>query len=210
MDIVEALEWRYAVKKFDENEILTENSISRISKALSLTATSMGMQLLEFVIVKDEVVKNSLVEACYNQNQVSTCSHLIVLARKNAVDQGFIDAYIDRIAEVKQLEKSSPQLTNFSNMVGGTLRMEKEKQIRWMENQVYIALGNLLTVCAAEKIDACPMEGFNPEKIDELLNLEAKGLKSVLLCPIGIRAKDDKYAKMPKVRRPIKDTIHYI
>ena len=210
MDIVEALEWRYAVKKFDENEILTENSISRISKALSLTATSMGMQLLEFVIVKDAVVKNSLVEACYNQNQVSTCSHLIVLARKNAVDQGFIDAYIDRIAEVKQLEKSSPQLTNFSNMVGGTLRMEKEKQIRWMENQVYIALGNLLTVCAAEKIDACPMEGFNPEKIDELLNLEAKGLKSVLLCPIGIRAKDDKYAKMPKVRRPIKDTIHYI
>lgn len=210
MDIVEALEWRYAVKKFDENEILTENSISRISKALSLTATSMGMQLLEFVIVKDEDVKNSLVEACYNQNQVSTCSHLIVLARKNAVDQGFIDAYIDRIVEVKQLEKSSPQLTNFSNMVGGTLRMEKEKQIRWMENQVYIALGNLLTVCAAEKIDACPMEGFNPEKIDELLNLEAKGLKSVLLCPIGIRAKDDKYAKMPKVRRPIKDTIHYI
>ena len=208
MDIVEALEWRYAVKKFDENEILTENSISRISKALSLTATSMGMQLLEFVIVKDEDVKNSLVEACYNQNQVSTCSHLIVLARKNAVDQGFIDAYIDRIAEVKQLEKSSPQLTNFSNMVGGTLRMEKEKQIRWMENQVYIALGNLLTVCAAEKIDACPMEGFNPEKIDELLNLEAKGLKSVLLCTIGIRAKDDKYAKMPKVRRPIKDTIH--
>jgi nitroreductase len=210
MDIVEALEWRYAVKKFDENEILTENSISRISKALSLTATSMGMQLLEFVIVKDEDVKNSLVEACYNQNQVSTCSHLIVLARKNTVDQGFIDAYIDRIAEVKQLGKSSPQLTNFSNMVGGTLRMEKEKQIRWMENQVYIALGNLLTVCAAEKIDACPMEGFNPEKIDELLNLEAKGLKSVLLCPIGIRAKDDKYAKMPKVRRPIKDTIHYI
>ncbi len=210
MDIVEALEWRYAVKKFDKNEILTEKSISRISKALSLTATSMGMQLLEFVIVKDEDVKNSLVEACYNQNQVSTCSHLIVLARKNTVDQGFIDAYIDRIAEVKQLEKSSSQLTNFSNMVGGTLRMEKEKQIRWMENQVYIALGNLLTVCAAEKIDACPMEGFNPEKIDELLNLETKGLKSVLLCPVGIRAKDDKYAKMPKVRRPIKDTIHYI
>ncbi|MGB0932740.1 MAG: nitroreductase family protein [Lishizhenia sp.] len=210
MDIVKALEWRYAVKKFDKNEKLAQQSVERIAKALSLTATSMGMQLLEFIIIKDEAIKNSLLDACYNQNQVSTCSHLIVLARKNKVDQSFLDAYIDRISEVKKIDKTSAQLTNFANMIGGTLKMEEQKQIKWMENQVYIALGNLLTVCAAEKIDACPMEGFRPEKVDELLNLHEKGLNSVLLCPIGIRAKDDKYAEMPKVRRPLNETIHYI
>lgn len=210
MDIVEALEWRYAVKKFDENEKLTEESIERISKALCLTATSMGMQLLEFVIVKNDAVKKSLLEACYNQNQVSTCSHLIVLTRKDKVEKTFINDYIDRVADLKGIEKSSTQLTNFANMISGTLKMEEQKQIVWMENQVYIALGNLLTVCAAERIDACPMEGFIPEKVDELLHLHEKGLKSVLLCPIGIRAKDDKYADMPKVRRPIEETIHYI
>lgn len=210
MDIVQALEWRYAVKKFDENEKLSQESIDRISKALCLTATSMGMQLLEFIIIKDEQVKSSLLEACYNQNQVSTCSHLIVLTRKKNVEKDFIDKYIDRISDLRKIDKSSTQLTNFANMVGETLRMEEQKQVAWMENQVYIAMGNLLTVCAAEKIDACPMEGFNPTKVDEILKLEEKGLKSVLLCPVGVRAKDDKYAEMPKVRRPLEETIHFI
>ena len=85
--------------------------------------------------------------------------------------------------------------------------MPKTKKFDWAIRQAYIALGNLMTVCAIEKIDSCPMEGFNPEAIDEVLQLNLKGLKSVLLLPVGKRAKDDIFADLKKVRKPLNETI---
>ena len=72
---------------------------------------------------------------------------------------------------------------------------------------VYIALGNLMTVCSVEKIDACPMEGFVPKEYDKILGLEARGLTSVLLLPVGKRADDDYMASLAKVRKPIEETV---
>ncbi len=77
----------------------------------------------------------------------------------------------------------------------------------WNKNQAYLALGNLLTVCAVEKIDACPMEGFLPKKYDEVLNLEAQNLQSVLILPVGFRAEDDYMKDLPKVRKNSEDCI---
>ena len=82
----------------------------------------------------------------------------------------------------------------------------KERQ-QWSVNQAYIALGNLLTVCAIEAIDACPMEGFKPEALDDLLSLKNKELKSVLLLPVGYRADDDMFASLKKVRKNIKESV---
>jgi nitroreductase len=82
-----------------------------------------------------------------------------------------------------------------------------EERLQWSKNQAYIALGNLMTVCAIEGIDACPMEGFVPEKCDNVLNLDEKGLKSVLLLPVGYRAEDDMFASFKKVRKSLEDTI---
>ena len=78
---------------------------------------------------------------------------------------------------------------------------------KWSMNQAYIALGNLMTVCAVEGIDACPMEGFVSEKYDEILNLKDLGLKSVLLLPVGYRAEDDMFASFKKVRKSLDKTI---
>ena len=86
-------------------------------------------------------------------------------------------------------------------------KMSVEERQKWSTNQAYIALGNLMTVCAIEAIDACPMEGFIPSKYDELLELDKKGLKSVLLLPVGYRAKDDMFSEFKKVRKPLKETI---
>ena len=77
----------------------------------------------------------------------------------------------------------------------------------WAKNQIYIALGNLLTVCAEMKIDTCPMEGFQPSKYDEILNLEKFGLTSVVVCPVGYRHADDKYQNITKVRFPLEEII---
>lgn len=210
MDIIEALKWRYAVKKFDVNKKLTPHQLHRISEGLNLTATSMGMQLMQFIVVESEKVIQALETACYNPIQLQTCSHVIVLCRKDEVKSDYLHEYVDRISATRDIPKDSLALQNFANMIDHARTMPREKQVNWLENQVYIALGNLLTLCAAEQIDSCPMEGFKRHEVDEILNLPAQNLKSVLLCPIGYRAEDDKYSKMPKVRKHINDLIQYV
>lgn len=86
-------------------------------------------------------------------------------------------------------------------------KMSLQERLQWSKNQAYIALGNLMTVCAIETIDACPMEGFNPAKYDEILELDKKGLKSVLLLPIGYRADDDIFSEFKKVRKPLEEAV---
>lgn len=86
-------------------------------------------------------------------------------------------------------------------------QMPREKKISWATRQAYIALGNLMTVCAVEEIDSCPMEGFLPDELDKILGLDTLGLKSVLLLPVGYRAKDDMFAEFKKVRQPMSKTV---
>jgi nitroreductase len=208
MNIIEALEWRYAVKKFDKDYKLSNKELDCLSKSLTLTATSMGMQLMEFLIIENEEVKKAISPIAYNQSQIEECSHLIVLCRKNKVEQKDINEIVQITLEKRKVEPN--QLSGYKKMLESSLTMEKNKQAIWMENQVYIAMGNLLTVCAVEKIDACPMEGFDREKLDNLLNLDKKNLKSVLMCPVGRRSAEDKYKGLEKIRRPEEKIITYI
>lgn len=208
MNIIEALEWRYAVKKFDPDYKLKRGKLDRLSKALTLTATSMGMQLMEFLIIENKELQKAIRPIAYNQAQIEECSHLIVLCRKNTVEQKDINEIVQITLEKRKVEPN--QLSGYKKMLESSLTMEKNKQAIWMENQVYIAMGNLLTVCAVEKIDACPMEGFDREKLDALLDLDKKNLKSVLMCPVGKRSAEDKYKGLKKIRRPEEKIITYI
>jgi nitroreductase/dihydropteridine reductase len=115
--------------------------------------------------------------------------------------------YVDTTRLTKRWLKNSPKIQGFKNMVMSTVSMPEDQRKHWMVNQVYIALGNLLTTCALLKIDSCPMEGFNPNGVDEVLGLTERGLSSVLLCPLGYRHEEDVYASLPKVRRPISDFV---
>lgn len=203
--IIDDLKWRYACKRFDSTLKLSQADLETILEALNLTATSLGMQLLKCVVVENTELKEKLVEYAFGQRQVADCSHLLVLCRYDKVSEADVDEYVNRTAYIKSLDIESPKMQGFRKMISGAVGMPKEKQINWMNNQVYLALGNLLTVCANMHIDACPMEGFTPEKVDEVLKLDSFGLKSVVLCPIGYRHEEDSYAKQPKVRKSIED-----
>jgi nitroreductase / dihydropteridine reductase len=208
--IEHALSWRYAVKKFDANKELSENQLRSLTASLCLTPTSMGLQLMQFIVVSDPEVKQALLPLTYNQRQVVDCSHLIIFCRIDEVKEEHIMSYVHQTAIIRGLDKNSPQLARFETMLRSSLKMSATQQIKWMENQVYLALGNFLTACAVEAIDACPMEGFMPDKVNELLQLKDKGLNCVVLCPVGFRSEDDKYATFPKVRRPNSELIHYL
>lgn len=205
--ILEDLKWRYACKRFDNSKKIKDSDFQNVLAALNLTATSLGMQTLKCVVVENQHVKEQLVQHSYGQRQVADCSHLLVLCRYVGVDQTAVDEYVTRTAQIRNMDVTGEKMLGFKRMIENTMQMTESDCISWMNNQVYIALGNLLTVCATMRIDSCPMEGFIPAKIDELLGLNAFGLASVLLCPIGFRHEEDPYAKQPKVRKSIEDFV---
>ncbi len=205
MDIIERLQWRYATKKFDDKAIIASDKIEIIKEAFNLTATSYGMQPISLLIIKDKTLQQELVKHSKNQEQVSQASHLLVFCISN-INRSTITDYFDR---VKLIRDTPDEILNpFKEYLIDNFSQKNPEEIKdYCIKQAYLALGNLLTVCAIEGIDACPMEGFEPSAYDEFLSLKEKGLESVLLMPIGYRAKDDMFANFKKVRKEISNSV---
>ncbi|MCG2461016.1 NAD(P)H-dependent oxidoreductase [Flavobacteriaceae bacterium F89] len=205
-DIIEHMEWRYAVKKFDSTKSLSKEKVQKLKEAFNLTATSYGLQPIKMVVVKDKELRKKLVVHTYGQLQVAHASHLLVLCIENMVDSEFIANYFERVQHVRG---TSDQILNpyKEALVKNFSSMKKAEIKQWAINQAYLALGNLMTVCAFERIDSCPMEGFDPAGYDSLLGLDEKGLTSVLVMPIGYRADNDMFSEFKKVRRGLKDSV---
>ncbi|WP_010522482.1 NAD(P)H-dependent oxidoreductase [Aquimarina agarivorans] len=209
MDIIESLEWRYATKKFDNNAFIEDEKIERISKAFNLTATSYGLQPIKMIIVKNKSIQKKMKAASFHQEQVATASHVLVLCAEKNVDADFIKAFSNNSKQLRP--EAHSEIDAYGDVLIDRFKLKSKADIKlWATKQVYLALGNLLTVCAIEKIDSCPMEGFIPAEIDVILGLEQEQLSAVLLLPIGYRAKNDVSAKINKVRRPLNDIVKII
>ena len=206
MSNIKALNWRYATKKFDDSRILSEEKITVLKHAFNLTATSYGLQPLKMLVISNKEKQRKLREFSMNQQQVDTASHVLVICIEKKVDEEFITNYFKMVKHVRKTPEEV--LKPFQNFLLDDFRTKAETEIEaWARNQAYLALGTLLTVCATEEIDACPMEGFEPEKYDEYLGLEDKNLRSVLVLPVGYRSEDDLFSSMKKVRRPLEEVI---
>jgi nitroreductase len=204
MDIIEKLKWRYATKLFDSNKKISQKQIDTIKEAVNLTATSYGMQPFKMIIVSNQEIKEKLTEAAFGQINVSTASHVLIFAAKTNIDNDYIDSHVENLAQIRNVELNS--LVSYKANIQNFIKKKSlEQLLKWASDQCYIALGNLLTVCAIEKIDACPMGGFDAEKFDEILYLKEKNLHSVVFANLGYRSEDDKYAKLNKVRRPLNE-----
>lgn len=206
MTIVESLQWRYATKKFDASTTLEETQIQQLKEAFSLTATSYGLQPIKMLVIQNRELREALVAHSYGQRQVADASHLLVLCiQKNASTED-IENYFKLIRKVRNTPDEV--LAPFKKSLLGIYDRATQKDLQQAaKSQAYLALGNLLTVCASLQIDSCPMEGFVPEKYDEVLGLDAKNLQSVLLLPVGKRAEDDYMSSLKKVRKPLEETV---
>ena len=203
---LDPLHWRYAVKKFDPKKELPAEKLERLKEAFNLTATSYGLQPIRLVVLRHPELQRQLIAHSYGQPQVADASHVLVLCIENKVDHAYINAYFDRVQEVRGT--SEEILEPYRRQLEKEFRRKSEEQIRtWATHQAYLALGNLLTVCAFEKIDSCPMEGFDPEAYGRLLGLEQQGLSAVLVLPVGYRSGDDPFSGFPKVRRKLDQSV---
>lgn len=206
MDSIKNLEWRYAVKKFDREKIVAQEKINILKKAFNLTATSYGLQPIKLVIIKNKEIQQELLPHSWNQQQITQASHILVICIETNIDEAYVEKYFERVQKIR---KTPNKIINpFKNHLKEAIANKTSKDLySWSKNQAYLALGNLLTVCANEKIDSCPMEGFIPEKYDEILNLAEKNLTSVLVLPIGFRSEDDLMINKKKVRKYIDEVI---
>lgn len=211
-DLLSALSWRYATKKFDPARKIDASLWSTLEQALVLSPSSFGLQPWRFVVVTDPATRQKLRTVSWNQPQITDASHLVVFCRKNELTAADVDAYINRVAQVRGTPKA--ELEGYRTMILGSVTnppgLPGGDMVTYTRSQVYIALGQFLTAAALLGIDACPMEGFDPKGYNEILNLPAQGYSAVVVATAGYRAADDMFATMKKVRFEAKDVIRRV
>jgi len=201
MQLTEALNWRYAAKKMNGQQVPQEK-IDRILNAIRLSASSAGLQPYKVIVVSNHELKGKIHEAACQQPQVVEGSHFLVFASFEDLTAEYVDEYMDLIAATREVPLET--LTPFADSVKGALvGRPAEQNAIWAARQAYIGLGFGLVAAAMEEVDATPMEGFNPALMDELLGLKEKGLKSVVVMALGYRdAEKDFLVNAKKVRLP--------
>ena len=205
--LVSALNWRYATKKFDPSKKIPAETWAALEQALVLAPSSMGLQPWKFFVVTDQAVKERLVPASYRQTQPADCSHMVVFAVHKSIGAVHVEKYLERVAAVKEVARET--LAGFGKMITGNLaNAAKEGRLDvWQTHQIYIALGQFMAAAAMLAVDTCPMEGIDGAKYDEILGLSGSDYATVVACPAGYRAEGDKYAVAKKVRFEAKDVI---
>ena len=205
--LIAALNWRYATKKFDPNRKIAAEDWHALEQALVLAPSSIGLQPWKFFVVTDASVKAQLMAASYRQSQVADCSHFVAFAVRRNLDAEHVERHIRRMMEV--LGVSEDSLVKFRAMTMRNLdgaRVDGSLDT-WQEHQIYIALGQFMLSAAILAVDTCPMEGIEPEKYDEILGLAGSNYATVVACAAGYRMPDDKYANTKKVRFKPEDVI---
>jgi nitroreductase len=208
--LIRQLEWRYAVKKFDPTRNISEADWATLEKALVLSPSSFGLQPWKFFVINNPEIRAKLPAISWGQTQSVDASHFVVLAHRKDLTAGDIEYFIDHVAKVRGVSRES--LGGYLATIENFRKTFSENGIlnTWTSRQVYIALGTLLTSAAVLGIDACPMEGIDTAKYDELLGLGAKGYTSLCAVALGFRAGDDVYAEAPKVRFPLSEVIEHV
>ena len=208
--LLDALNWRYATKKFDPARKLSAETWATLEQALILSPSSFGLQPWKFLVITDPAVKARLVPISWGQTQPADCSHMLVLAVKQGLGADHVEKFLDRQVEVRGGSKEN--LSGYRDMMLGSLAgaAKAGRLDAWQANQIYIALGQFMAAAALIGVDTCPMEGIDRAKYDEVLGLDGTDFATVVACPAGYRAADDKYATAPKVRFKSEDVIERI
>ncbi|MDR6514584.1 nitroreductase family protein [Chryseobacterium camelliae] len=203
MDLIKNLHWRYAVKKYSD-ESVSEDKIDQIIEAINLTASSCGIQPYRLFVIANSEVRQKLGEGSFN-SQIYASSHLLVFAGFNTITNDYISTYVEMMERQRNLEEGALDILKNTLINHFSLQTPEQNAI-WSSKQAYIGLGTALIAAAELKVDATPMEGFNPKLFDEVLGLSEKGLHASVIISLGYRDKENDYlASVPKVRLPINE-----
>lgn len=204
---LDKLDWRYATKKMDPSQPVSEEKVAQIVEAISKAPTSSGLQPFHLFVIRNPELREKLKAAAYGQDQLTDGSHLLVFAAFDGYNDARIDAVVDHHAAERPGTREMLE-GYYNNLKSMYLPREDHVNFEHAARQAYIALGFALAAAAELGVDSTPMEGFDPAQFDEILGLKDKGLKTVVILPLGTRASEgDWLAPMKKVRKPAEDLI---
>jgi nitroreductase len=207
--LIDQLNWRYATKKMDANKAVPQEKVDAIIEAIRLAPTSSGTQPFELIVVTNPEKLAEIRAAASDQAQVTDGSHLLVFA---AWDNYTADR-IDEVTDLVTQERGELPMLNayYENLKSNYLPRDASVNYEHAARQAYIALGIAMVAAAEQEVDSTPMEGFEPRKVDEILDLKARGLRSVVLLPLGYRdASGDWLLPMKKVRKSVETMVSTI
>ena len=208
--LLEQLQWRYATKKMDASKTVSQDKVDRIVEAARLAPSSSGLQPYEVLVITNKEIREKIKPIANGQSQITDCSHLLIFAAWDNYTAERINTAFDMTEKIR----------NFTSDAGTAYRQmllkvypARDSEINFIHaaKQAYIGLGTALIAAAEEQIDSTPMEGFDPQALDTLLNLKEKGLRSVVMLPLGYRKADEDWLlNLKKVRRAKESFIRWI
>lgn len=206
MSLLEDLQWRYATKKMNGTKV-SQEKLDYILEAARMAPSSSGLQQYKVIVISDKALLEKIQGIAYNQSQIMDCSHLLVWVAWD----GYSDERISKVFNYMMDERGLPRDTmdSYKNVI---LNLYGTKGADWQAHhaakQSYISFAMAIAAAAEQRVDATPMEGFTPEKLDELLNLKGSGYKSTVILPLGYReTENDWLVNMKKVRTPREEFI---
>ncbi len=199
--LLDKLNWRYAAKKMDPSKTVPQDAVDRIVESIRLTATSSGLQPFELFVVTNNEMREKIRPVSWNQAQVTDCSHLLVFAAWDNYTEERINMMFDLVNTERGVINEGWEAYR-KQVLATYVPRDAEVNYQHAARQAYIGLGTALIAAAYEGVDATPMEGFDPDAVDEIMGLREKGLRSVILLPLGYRADEgDWLVNLKKVRR---------
>lgn len=210
MSLIEKLQWRYATKKIDSTKSVPPEKVEKILEAIRLTASSSGLQPYEVLVITNKTIREKIKAIAWDQTQIVDCSHLLVFAAWDTYTADRINQSFDMTEKIRNFKSDAGDIYRQKLLNGYTVR-DAETNYTHAAKQAYIGLGTALIAAAFEEVDSTPMEGFDPVALDEILNLKEKGLRSVVMLPLGYRKADEDWLmNLKKVRKPKESFITWI
>ena len=209
MSYLDKLNQRYATKAMN-GEVVPQEKIDNILEAIRLAPSSSGLQPFEVFVITNDEIKLKIRKIAWNQSPVTDCSHLFVFAAWDNYTADRINHMFDLTNEIRGFKNEGWE--NYrQKLLAGYPPRDAEINYQHAARQTYIAFMSAITQAAFEGLDSTPMEGFDPNALDEILDLRKKGLRSTLLLPVGYKDEDNDWlAKLVKVRKPMKELVTFI
>lgn len=200
MALLDDLKWRYATKKYDSSKKVSQEDVDKIVEAARMAPTSSGLQQFRVLVISNQQLKEKIVPIAMDQQNIAECSHLLVFVAWDKYTEERINAAYDYTTDERGLPRG--RFSSYTDRLKALyLSQTAEQNFAHTARQAYIGFAMAIAQAAELKVDATPMEGFDNDALDKLLNLRPEGLRSVLLLPLGYRdAENDWLVNMKKVR----------
>lgn len=214
MTILNASQKRFTAKKYDGSKKIPEDQIKQLYAILRNSPSSVNSQPWHFIVISSPEAKQKILPAIlpFNHERITDASHVVILCARNELSDSYLQSILTqedkdgRFASEEIKKATDDGRRYFVNLNSNT----PEEQMAWKGKQVYIALGNLLLAASSLNIDSTPIEGFEPQKMDEILDLKSKGLSSLVVASLGYHREDDYNSKLPKSRLPEQEIFTFM